>query len=1443
MRIFSTGKKTNKRNLDEDSDTVTSKSKRQSIKKDTTEDDSEYESEELSDEEYDENDISGDDDVVGPAIEEPTLYVQGEGSGTDNNCENILWPDSDEQSDENEVGEEIVEDVFYVTGEGSGQDCDVGNNDTTETPESSTTTVPPPPPIAPKKPMFFFGQAGCLKLSPMKPSVVTTDNSSVSAENKNESEDKCPEENENESEKNQETSSSISVNENDTVINDTKNSVALDAKNDSKPENTANDDKIDTDETDKGISANNEPLTLTKLPQNNIDDKHELKQSTSSSSNDCPATSKIDTNETNIVAEVKQISEVIINESVTENESSKENIESNSSVALVNISVQDEEKNETVEQESLPSTSEVLLQTKTHLSNNTIKESEISVICQETKSTEPDLECNDVNLIVNEPQSQSDPEPENTANKCSEIEVNETNVLKNENQSSLSKLDSDLGVESKPSTASDDVPIENQTPISSKNSEIVDDNTNMLSNRVQESEDSKTSIENIVEKPSVKKIIAEEEKEQVSKQDNEESNIKIDKEESNNDVKTDLAIEQNEPNELEINLSVQESSDQINLVDTPPVKKPSDLPDSVENAIELSKALSEERETEESISAKASPEQPDTLSIPENKTLPLKNEETEQKPCESIESTSIQSELAPIETITKEPLPEIAIESTPSKPLPSKIETVEPAPIEPDLSDSISNESTSIDSFSESTKPIECGSNENSIESESVVPSISIDVLKQLVPSTSKKTQQVESKPEQNEIINLEVSPAPMTEKRKSIDKIEEPSELNSKKVCEEKILEEPQQPAQLEVNTVVIEKINETPLVSKIDLISTTLDVVVPIESVDIAKTSLEVKAQEIETAKESELIVKPEEELSTDLIEEDDDSLKIDEANKSNEVNETETSILKSDLAPDDNVLNEKLPEEKVESLSTITEKNDATTIVEKTKKALENEPPIPETQENQSKPTIERPVVNKKEKSPIPVQTESSRSTQLKNRKRRMSGGEKTRNLSESDDNIDSLVDSPLSQDASSEEEVGGKRIKMRPKVQVRRTTRKSVEQKRNIKDTEWSSDENDMPNAKRATGDISKAAENVLPSPGKIIAKVEHSKSPVKDEIVKEEKPEIKTEIKSEEPCSVIEESKLKAEEEPADQSDEEQGKLNKSIENIIKKIYFSLCMFFEILIMFIILATPSRRPGRPARRGRKPGPKPKAAKPVEEVKTDDDKTQDKTLEEIKEEPNEIKEEKSTPATRRKKRSLMGLDMADVETIQAAAENDAPVRQSRRIAQIKIREEAERRKAEEVALTKMKEASEKKKKGVFTKQSASEEENSESEAKLEKKKRRKKGNKDKPWQTDSDDPSERDEEDHDEHEDVERLEPLRSDHEFSPESDIEDESQIVPTKRARTARKDKNDRREEESEEEEADIHACQKCSKSDHPEWILLCDKCDKGKHKIIIKSIAIMVNK
>lgn len=187
--------------------------------------------------------------------------------------------------------------------------------------------------------------------------------------------------------------------------------------------------------------------------------------------------------------------------------------------------------------------------------------------------------------------------------------------------------------------------------------------------------------------------------------------------------------------------------------------------------------------------------------------------------------------------------------------------------------------------------------------------------------------------------------------------------------------------------------------------------------------------------------------------------------------------------------------------------------------------------------------------------------------------------------------------------------------------------------------------------------------------------------------------------------------------------------------------------------------------------------------------------------------------------------MGL-IVDDNAILATNDGETPVRQSRRIAQIKIKEEAERRKEEELALKQMKAASEKKKKVVddnYSAKSESDASEDDSEQKLElKKKSKKKVKGANPWQTDSEhDVSDVSEEEH--YESDHKLLFFKSDHEFSPESDIEDESQIVQTKRARTAQKDDDD-------EIIDDGYACQKCNKHDHPEWILLCDKCDKGYH-------------
>lgn len=214
-------------------------------------------------------------------------------------------------------------------------------------------------------------------------------------------------------------------------------------------------------------------------------------------------------------------------------------------------------------------------------------------------------------------------------------------------------------------------------------------------------------------------------------------------------------------------------------------------------------------------------------------------------------------------------------------------------------------------------------------------------------------------------------------------------------------------------------------------------------------------------------------------------------------------------------------------------------------------------------------------------------------------------------------------------------------------------------------------------------------------------------------------------------------------------------------------------------------------------------------------------------------------KATGRGVRKKRDV------DASNIIESTTSGTPVRQSRRIALQKIREEAERRKLEEIALRSMKEELKKKKKAEEkchdpTIPEPSEEEDDEvaySSSENNQHKSKKKAHKKKlpgkngGWSSDSEEPEDvEDEEEYEEppHYETDCGSPLfKSDHEFSPESDLENDVDQIPLKRARTARKeDAPDDGMEEGYEEEA----CQNCGKCDHPEWILLCDKCDKGYH-------------
>lgn len=223
--------------------------------------------------------------------------------------------------------------------------------------------------------------------------------------------------------------------------------------------------------------------------------------------------------------------------------------------------------------------------------------------------------------------------------------------------------------------------------------------------------------------------------------------------------------------------------------------------------------------------------------------------------------------------------------------------------------------------------------------------------------------------------------------------------------------------------------------------------------------------------------------------------------------------------------------------------------------------------------------------------------------------------------------------------------------------------------------------------------------------------------------------------------------------------------------------------------------------------------------------------------------------TTPAETTPKKNINAVSSEiDQSNVIQTIDNDAPVRQSRRIAQAKIREEAERRKMEEIMLAQLKADNEKKKKqeakdkdfvpGRGYKESSDSDDNEDSNESGSRKRGRAKKKKDKKsWKTSDESSEEEAEEEHsDQHSEPDvRHAALKSDHEFSCESEDED-AQAIPTKRARTVKKEDQSDSDDDNPE-----HACQKCHKTDHPEWILLCDSCDKGYHCSCLKPVLFLI--
>ncbi|KAK7072938.1 hypothetical protein SK128_014055 [Halocaridina rubra] len=197
-------------------------------------------------------------------------------------------------------------------------------------------------------------------------------------------------------------------------------------------------------------------------------------------------------------------------------------------------------------------------------------------------------------------------------------------------------------------------------------------------------------------------------------------------------------------------------------------------------------------------------------------------------------------------------------------------------------------------------------------------------------------------------------------------------------------------------------------------------------------------------------------------------------------------------------------------------------------------------------------------------------------------------------------------------------------------------------------------------------------------------------------------------------------------------------------------------------------------------------------------------------------------------------------------------DVPRQRSARIAKIREKEEEERRHlealrmkqlAEENRLKEIKRKAREERRALREIKKGKREKKEKKDKEKKKKKRKKRGRKKTstgdPWANSSSSSSSSSEDEEMEEDEEDEVLEFKSDHEFSPESDVEDQD-AQPIRRARTAKKDrqvparsKNEEKEEEEEEEEEseeDQTHCTKCGHDDHPETILLCDTCDAGWH-------------
>lgn len=1189
---WSTG--SSKRQLDVDEDTEVVKSKRPSMMSgnkrniasnkyddlddgDTSDDEegSEEMDEELEEEEEEElSEISEGD--VGDEIEEPTMYVRGEGSGKANKSA-VLFDElvRSDEADENAVGEEITDEVLFVFGEGSGYDCDVGNNDIKSKTDASSSDIAATTKSLgqpPKKPMFFFGQAGCLKLSPMKTATPTSpklQSPQASSTDETDTNDEVPAEEVSNSDNKTDTvlatEAEIFPGENNFPIAGDAEQLGNDVPSDKKTEeklnelqndkqlietapigennaeSTSNEDRVDgaaveTDEADSSavererIPVVEEPCIAKVAYLTTEEDapEKEAQPTEETLKNDQSADDAV---ETDVDADVHEVNEPL-------NDANTEEMMLNISTAIVNDTADDEAVIDETNEESQPLPDEIGDETNSEQQQNQNNLEIQNENAPETIAIEADAAIATETLIAGEQEAPVTSVEEPAPSLSLPVEAAAVENSEDANDSEVTSVTSDAVASE---SLHDNEPVDTKVvePIVSGVDEAPEPTESDEQLRI----DTRATVEPVIE-PIVEPIV--------------ESTVEPIVESA-----VDSTIEPSEELPVEPIVEPKTPSESTMESSFEPIVEPT-IESPVEPAIEPTFEKSQESTVEPTIDSAA--EQSEGQNLTEI-NVPVVVDDTQEKfePTESVVE-SVPEVSVPNE-VTEPSSANIAEESSSDgKSVSAEIEKLQEVPeVEITASDKAGDASQQEpieqirDESGESVNQKEPQLEENEIlaeQKELTEPATTTEAASPLEVDTPAEIATKIEVATPMEAIPIEPA-VDISESIAAVPHVDEPHQIETAPVVNEQI----ESPAvaeavttQPDVSTAVVAEPFEAPsspviaicrrepLTESVPTFSLTSekrkgDELSPTDGNECKKICEEGRIVD-ESYIQAEIKVplpveQPQEAISpaaeskktafdTIISSKTPEASAIDEKIKSNSSPITvhnEESVhqivaVSNENKKSDNstVAETKFPLDSLPVASTAKPEQEQSVVVANA--SIEFEVKQAEV-EKEIKLTLQKPA-----KIPIESKVSPVKAAQSRTRKRRLSG-EKIRLSSESEnDGFDAAAVEPLppAPDASSDDEVGGKRIKMRTKISLRNVRKSAEEKRRNQKESECSSDDNEKLSAKQSTSE----------SRPKLRSRKVENKVESKVEVKAESKAKNKVEVGNKVKNKVAEENSIKSE---------------------------------------------------------------------------------------------------------------------------------------------------------------------------------------------------------------------------------------------------------------------------------------------------------------------------